>query len=381
MKKRLLVLVYCLGVMTVLSAQHYEQVSMKDFTISKDKTGQVLLNFTLFVPAKTVRANDILTLNPVLVVNAGNEQYALPPVRIYGRISARSEHRRNVLEKTDIGPRSGFVCHNGDTLVYSSEFAYQPWMQDVTLVLRRQLMNCCSEQELVVKKLYTYSFEKEEPAVQPLPIVAEPLPPVLSVTERLAQMEHFVEPIENYVPQKKIVAGTPAEAQIVYFKLDRAEIDKGYSDNEKVLQHVVEVTRRIQKDPEAEIVHIVLLGLSSPEGSYEYNRILAGKRAAALKRYITDYISLPDSCFELVNGGEGWDELRYQVSQSADMPDKDAVLRIIDNVAIWKGRELQLMKLHQGIPYRYMRQRFFPQLRRAGYIKVYYRKKTISQEN
>lgn len=93
-----------------------------------------------------------------------------------------------------------------------------------------------------------------------------------------------------------------------------------------------------------------------------------------MKQYILSHISLPDSCFELVNGGEGWDELRYQVEKS-EMSDKKEIIRIIDDIPILHGRETHLMKLNKGIPYRYMKEHFFPELRRAGYIKVYYRKK------
>ena len=54
----------------------------------------------------------------------------------------------------------------------------------------------------------------------------------------------------------------------------------------KVLQHVIDVTRQIHNDPEAEIVHVVLLGLSSPEGHYDYNVKLAASRSKAMKQYI-----------------------------------------------------------------------------------------------
>ena len=137
---------------------------------------------------------------------------------------------------------------------------------------------------------------------------------------------------------------------------------------------MIDVTRQIHDDPEAEIARIVLLGLSSPEGRYAYNVKLAGLRCEAMKQYILNHISIPDSCFKLVNGGEGWDELRYLIENS-EMSDKEDILRIIDDVPILKGREVRLMKLNQGIPYRYMKEHFFPKLRRAGYIKVYYRMK------
>jgi hypothetical protein len=118
----------------------------------------------------------------------------------------------------------------------------------------------------------------------------------------------------------------------------------------------------------------VLLGLSSPEGAFEFNKRLSGKRAEALKQYIADRIALADSCFALVNGDEGWEELRYKVEHSG-MEYRKEVLNIIDSVPIMKGREGQLQRLKRGVPYRYLEEHFFPQLRRAGYIKVYYRMK------
>jgi outer membrane protein OmpA-like peptidoglycan-associated protein len=79
-----------------------------------------------------------------------------------------------------------------------------------------------------------------------------------------------------------------------------------------VREHIIDVIRRNSEDPEVEIARVVLLGLSSPEGAFEFNKRLSGKRAEALKQYIADRIALADSCFALVNGDEGWEELRYK---------------------------------------------------------------------
>ena len=48
----------------------------------------------------------------------------------------------------------------------------------------------------------------------------------------------------------------------------------------------------------------------------------------------------------------------------------------MDSVPIMKGREERLQRLKRGVPYRFLKEHFFPQLRRAGYIKVYYRMKS-----
>lgn len=372
MKKYLTIFILCLNINTLSAQQQHEQVSVENIMATKDANGQVLLKFTLSVPSRMLDKNDKLILTPVLITEDGSRRYALSPIHAYGRISALIARRRQISDKAagDIQ----FLTHNNGKLVYSSTFAYQSWMRTAILVMRSQLRNCCKEHELPVRELYTCSFEEEYSAVQPHTVAQKQSKNTLGITERLAQTEHFVEPIENYIPRQKILVGEQEEAQIIFFKWDKAEIDSEYLDNEKVLRHVIDVTRQIYNDSEAEIVRIVLLGLSSPEGRYTYNVKLAGLRCEAMKQHILNHISLPDSCFELVNGGEGWDELRYQVENS-EMSDKKDILCIIDDVPILKGREVHLMKLNQGISYRYMKKHFFPKLRRAGYIKVYYRKK------
>ncbi len=373
MKKYLIVLVLCLNI-TIISAQHqYEQISFSKITATKDRKEQVSLKFTLSVPSNTLGANDILTLTPVLVAKDGSSQQVLSPIYARGRISELSTRRKQASSRHMSD--TCFQVQNKGRLVYSSTFVYQPWMQTATLVICSRLRNCCKERELPIRELCTCSFAEELPVIQPHIAVTPEQPPVaLCITECLAKTESFVEPVEKYIPRQKRVAGEQEKAQIIFFKWDKAEIDSEYFDNAKVLQHVIDVTRQIYNDPEAEIVRIVLLGLSSPEGRYEYNVKLAANRSKALKQYILNYLSLPDSCFELVNGGEGWDELRYQV-EASEMPGKDECLRIIDKIPVLKGRETRLMKLDQGIPYRYMQEHFFPKLRRAGYIKLYYRKK------
>ena len=66
-----------------------------------------------------------------------------------------------------------------------------------------------------------------------------------------------------------------------------------------------------------------------------------------------------------------WSELRTMILKS-DISYKREVLDIIDHISIKDGRERKLMDLKSGKPYRYIKEHFFPKLRYAGYIKVYY---------
>ena len=368
--------------------QHSDVGRLKDFSIGKNELGDsVKLEFLWMIPPHITKANDELILTPMLVDEKGNHTFSFPTTCVRGNIRAKSARREDVLHssKTRNAPNNDSVNVIGNrqwnTITYSTRLANEPWIWQAKLMLRRRLRSCCIEKELEMIELQAWDHPEEYAPVKP-PIVEKIILPELphkSITETLAETERFVEPIENYSTGKKILAGEQEGAQIVYFKLSKAEIDNSYLDNERVLKHIIHVTRQISEDPEVEIAHVVLLGLSSPEGTFDFNKRLSGKRAEALKQYIADRITLPDSCFVLVNGDEGWDELRYKVEHS-DMPDRDAVLKIINTVPILKGREGQLMRLNRGIPYRYLEEKFFPELRRAGYIKVYYRMKNEKKQ-
>lgn len=383
----IIVVSFLLSMMTTTaSAQKNDSVRLEDFSIGKNEQGDsVKLKFRLIIPPGIAKANEEQILIPTLIDEKGNHIFYLPATHVYGSIRARSVRREKVLNHVKTKDCSVRAISNRkrDTLTYSVSNlpTNAPWIWQAKLVLQRKLKSCCTERELEIIELTAWDRPEECAPAKP-PIVEKIILPELphkSITETLAETERFVEPIENYSAGKKILAGEQEGAQIVYFKLSKAEIDNSYLDNERVLKHIIHVTRQISEDPEVEIAHVVLLGLSSPEGTFDFNKRLSGKRAEALKQYIADRITLPDSCFVLVNGDEGWDELRYKVEHS-DMPDRDAVLKIINTVPILKGREGQLMRLNRGIPYRYLEEKFFPELRRAGYIKVYYRMKNEKKQ-
>lgn len=326
------------------------------------------------------KANDELSLTPILIDIRGNQSFTFPSIRVNGKIREKIVRRKEVLHPSETEKDSIYMVANRqwNTISYSTPMlANELWVWQAKLLLRRQLRRCCMEKELDMVELLAWNRSEEYSIVKPEIKDKAEVPEILPhkcVTEILAETEKFVEPIEKYSTDRKLLAGEQEGAQIVYFKLAKAEIDNSYLDNEKVLEHIIDVTRRISEDPEVEIARVVLLGLSSPEGAFDFNKQLSGKRAEALKQYITSRIALPDSCFALVNGDEGWEELRYKVERS-DMADRADVLKIIDSVPIGKGREGQLQRLKKGVPYRFLKEYFFPQLRRAGYIKVYYRMK------
>ena len=155
----------------------------------------------------------------------------------------------------------------------------------------------------------------------------------------------------------------------ILFKALKVQTSREQEYCQKVRPIVLEKIRRmidlVQDDKDLTIKRIVIVGYASPEGSLAMNERLSEGRAKALRDYLQSrYPAIPGSLYSIRFGGENWDDLVKAV-QTSDMPDKQAVLDIIDRYSIIGGREAKLMALKGGTPWRYMLREMFPSLRKV----------------
>ena len=113
-----------------------------------------------------------------------------------------------------------------------------------------------------------------------------------------------------------------------------------------------------------------ITGTASVDGAYAANEAVAKKRALDFRRFLDTRYKLSDLFPVTINWvGEDWDYLDYCVTQAEPNSPvfrwKEDILRIIRNVPVMGGRETTLMKLGNGVPYQYLKTRFFPLQRRA----------------
>lgn len=119
------------------------------------------------------------------------------------------------------------------------------------------------------------------------------------------------------------------------------------------------------------VKHIRLAGYCSVEGTYASNEKLAHQRVVGFRNYLLDtYPKLYRYPVDHSWIAEDWDKLAVLVAAS-NMPEKQEILRIIRNVGVFNGREVQLMNLKGGVPYNKMAKTFFPLLRRVEIVVEY----------
>ena len=165
----------------------------------------------------------------------------------------------------------------------------------------------------------------------------------------------------------------------VYFRQGKYDIDRFYLDNNTNLVELVSVVRTLSTSNDSRIIRIVIAGFASPEGSLALNDRLAWDRAVAVKSFLVANSDVDPKIINIYNGSVDWIGLREMVADS-DMFRKHSIIDIIDNTPIWDatrkvGRHGELMRLDDGSQYRFMLREFFPRLRQAAYIKVYFENK------
>jgi hypothetical protein len=343
----------------------------------------VTLSFGLRAGEKAVKPYYNLVVKPMLS-NEGEEKH-LPSVIVRGRGSKILDQRH---ELTGEERREGRVMSTNSSIKYSVKFPYESWMRGGTFYLKGVNVGCCSATEVnmgVIAEDILHADPKVETEIIGVPTLVtystgkqinEEYPFVSSAKDfELIQdvLEHTDDPdiIERIIAATR-VGGTVS----IYFGQGLRRIDRNFGKNNVNLVELISVVRSLLAAKDTKIVAIVVAGFASPEGSISFNEKLAYDRASAVKEFLISNSTVDTSVVHVFNGKADWGGLRDLVEKS-NMRQKQQIIDIINTVPIWDndkkiGRLGELMRLDRGEPYHYMLRNFFPQLRQAAYIKVYY---------
>lgn len=382
------------------AAADKKEIRITGVTARSDR-GLVEVTFEAQVGRRATPNNQARVITPVLT--GGDHRLELLPIVVEGRRARVSRTQRLDAER-QWPNREPYYTANGETVAYRYEFAYADWMAGADLLVEDAGVTFRGttrpEERLVAAGLLPRATRQEPPAMTAVPplaeIVPEPVAAPESTGERLARRLSFVVPAGRAetlpvdmptgpstegrrADYSRLSKGVREGALMVAFAQGRSAVDRGLDDNQQVLNELVTAIRTIEESADSRIARIVVVGFASPEGLLDDNDRLAWNRAVALRDYIREWAWMPAEVIRTYNGSVDWEGLSALVAASA-MPSRDEVLRIIATEPIWDayrnvGRHGELMRLGGGDPYRYMMTRFFPQLRQAALIKIYYENK------
>lgn len=333
--------------LVLLSGEVFSQVKVENPSVKKQKR-DVEVRFEIRETPEYVRSRQKIVLRPYLY--SGTDTLWLEPAQLYGKIRYKRERQEQTLAGNRDWTLTGYNKLKGDTLVYAASARYERWMKSAGLGIAYHLEGCGCEccdgnQGVPVGPVY----------VAPVPEVS-PVTPAAKNFEVLEAKKRW-----DFKEEMK-----------VFFPVSKAVLHVDKFGNQKTLDDIVAGIRKIGDMEKLRLQGVEITGFASPEGGLALNTRLGEGRANALKDYVQK--ELPDLCdedFVLINGVENWDGLRQLVAAS-DMEYRDEVLVILDDTSLGTGRKAVLMRLAGGKPYRYMLKEFYPELRNACYVSVFY---------
>ena len=221
-----------------------------------------------------------------------------------------------------------------------------------------------------------------EPAVENLvPVVQQPFIPALTPVPdfkgragQLQQENPVVQHISAYRPYDRTrILRKEKDALFVHFDQGKSQLNANYRDNQRVMDRIVDITRQIMTDTTSSVQKIQLIGLASIEGGPAVNERIAQNRALSLQKYIQQNISVPDTLFETVGGGEAWSEFRDLLNDMApEHAQLSKAVEIIDQETDDKVRERRIKQLDNGRTWAYIKEHVLKDLRNSGYIRIYF---------
>jgi outer membrane protein OmpA-like peptidoglycan-associated protein len=347
--------------------------------------GQVTVEFTLDAGRRAARAGHNLVIDPVLQ-GGGTQRRELPSVVIRGRRSEVIDLRHELSggERHD-EPTAGSL-RAGESFDYTATVPYESWMIGSKLIFEGASVGCCSVGE-IAPELIAANVLSAEPVVD-TQVVEIPAPAAASTGESLAMQYPFVAPAADFGPFEQALRNprqndlteraidNAREGSIsVFFAQGVSAVDRNFGDNNRNLVELISVVRALAEADDSRVAAIVIAGFTSPEGGATLNDRLAWNRAVAVKEFLIENTGIDSQRVRVFNGGDDWVGLRELIAHS-DIYQRQLLMHIIDYTPVANGERLgELRRVDGGRAWKYMETRFFPQLRQAAYIKVYYENK------
>jgi len=173
----------------------------------------------------------------------------------------------------------------------------------------------------------------------------------------------------DYIVRRYLVRSSGDADFTMHYRISLATLDTSLGGNPKQLGDLNAFLSGLVGDTLRKVQSVAITGYSSPDGPVQLNEKLAAQRAQDFKAYADSKYGLSKRYTVRVNSvAEDWKMCRTLVAQS-QIPDRTAVLQIIDGAHTPEQKELALEKLPAA--WNYMKANILPPLRRVEVMIVY----------
>lgn len=173
----------------------------------------------------------------------------------------------------------------------------------------------------------------------------------------------------DYIVRRYMVKNSGDADYTVRYQINLATLNARLNGNTKELDELNTFIGNLVSDTLMHVRSASITGYASPDGPEAFNKALAARRARDFKAYVDrkyDFSKRFD--VDVHSVAEDWQACRPLVEQS-QMPDRQAVLRVIDGSQSHADKQQALEKLPAA--WEYMKKNILPPLRRVELAIAY----------
>lgn len=213
-----------------------------------------------------------------------------------------------------------------------------------------------------------------------IPLCMPPVPPMSnhrvgaakSIADHLSSDHPHIKSIRYYTPltseSAKNMKATPS---VVRYRTNSDKLNTEYLMNASNIDELMSIIDDILSDSTTHLEAIQFVGYTSPDGSEQNSTDLGYARAVALRNHVMKHHHLPDSIFEVADGGNNWNFV-YDDIRSMNIRDgKDLIAKLKAEPSPQK-REIMLRRYDGGRLYTQLTEKMFPAHRMACCTGIYY---------
>lgn len=166
----------------------------------------------------------------------------------------------------------------------------------------------------------------------------------------------------------------------IHFVINRANVRRSELTQEDV-EKLEEKIKKAQKEERKEFKGVSVEAYASPDGEYDFNEELAGKRKNAAKGYLDRQFrgvdqTKADEFFQLMSTAEDWEGFK-ELMEKSDIEDKELILRVLSMHSDPEVREREIRNISHA--FEEIAEKILPELRRSK-MKVNFEKIGYSDE-
>lgn len=205
-----------------------------------------------------------------------------------------------------------------------------------------------------------------------IPVCCRPIVAMLTEGDKMSRKYPYIQPINEYRTLSGDSVHIPMEtANHVHYAVNSALFEPEYMNNDATIDSITNIINSLLSDSNIVIESVQIVGYTAPDRNDETTPQLGYKRASSMRNHLQHRCNLPDSIFEIADGGKNWQQV-YRDIAARRGNNSDSLLRMLKSEDNARKRLGILRRFDNGSHYKAISGDSSAMQRGACCTRIYY---------